>query len=201
LVGRGIDKVEATITPEELYDAVLKWGRDLYDDPDTVLVVMDGWDDIELFLGGGTYKTTHMGGRNPSSWERERKAVEVVAGYPNDSEAAVDPTLRPASGYVIPGAMIRRRRKELLDELGIDETDPRAAGINPLNDRDFLQNAMQIGSAYGGDFIILEPKVKERTVAGPGDFLHQRQSTTRIDGTATDDEIVNALIGGNGGNK
>ena len=122
-----------------------------------------------------------------------------MAGYPNDHEAAVDPLLRPASGYLIPGAMIRRRRKELLDELGIDETDPRAAGINPLNDRDFLQNAMQIGSAYGGDFIVLEPKVKERTVAGPGDCLHQRQSTTRIDGTATDDEIVNALIGNNNG--
>ena len=185
-------------TAEELHAAILQWGRDLYDDPDTLLVVNDSMGEIELLLSGGTYKTTHTGGLNVSSDEAPRRAVETLAGYPNGTYD-VDPTLRPASGYLIPGAMIRRRRKELLDELGIDETDPRAAEINPLNDADFIRQAEGGAGAYGSNLIVLEPKVKERTVSGPGDLIHQRQSLTRIDGTATDDEIVNALIGGNGG--
>ena len=174
-------------TPEELHAAVLKWGRELYDDPDNLVAVMDTAGDVDMVLNQLAYRTTHTGGLRPASDSSIRTAIEVLHGYP----ARTPEGLRPASGFLIPGAMIRRLRERM------DKEQTRTSVTDIFSDQGSISMLSQAAGIYGETMMILRPEVKERSRVGAGDMLNDLPSTAPLVG-ATDDEIVDALISVNG---
>lgn len=174
-------------TPEELHAAVLKWGRELYDDPDNLVAVMDAASDVEMVLNQLVYRTTHAGGLRPSSDASIRTGLEVLHGYPARTPEGV----RPASGFLIPGAMVRRLRERMNKE------QTRTSVTDIFSDDRSISMLSQGAAGYGETMMILRPEVKERSRVGAGDMLNDLPSTAPLVG-ATDDEIVDALVSVNG---
>ena len=177
-------------TPEELHAAVLKWGRELYEDPDNLVGVMDTTGDIDMMFNALAYKTTHTGGLRPASSSDIRTGMEVLHGYPANTPEG----LRPASGFLIPGAMVRRLRARLGEE------QTRTSVTDIFSDQRSMSMLSQSAGTYGETMMILRPEVKERSRVGAGDMLNDIPSVAPMVG-ATDDEIVDALISVNGNAK
>ena len=192
-------------TPEELFQIIADWGRELYEDPDNRIAVVTEDSFVEGILTDA-YKTVHHGAPG-SSHATPRTLLEVNHGYGVDAPEGV----RPASGLLIPGALIRKKRQEIEANPDLGENFDMWSDGETV--KDLIGHALDF---YGinqarvarmtpetaptdknAAVMLLKPEVAERSRIAAGDTFNDLPSSAPMVG-ATDEQIVNALISKNG---
>lgn len=133
---------------------------------------------LDSLLSQGRYLTTHET-QSKHSGPDMRTTVELNMGFPRE----LDPTLRPASGYVVHPDWENLGRTERAAATGRDITDH-----DEVSTKYFGHVAI-----YGDAQLIMNPAVAERTGYGRGDSLNTHLRPVSMD--ETDPQLIfNAIM-------
>jgi len=164
--------------------------------------VRDGQDSPLMgFIKTGRWRTTHdTSGSQAASDSKRRKEAELLLGIPETA----DDDLRPAHGYYLHVDELdfrsRRnaaRRQQIADGEGGEDRIPLfnednlSHQPNPTVTHDKMV-VDPMPHEYGSSEIVLKPEASQRTVITFGDSLNGMRTPIPLDGSATDDELLEA---------
>lgn len=163
--------------------------------------IRDGQDSPLMgFIKTGRWRTTHdSSGSQAASDPKKRKTAELLLGIPESA----DDSLRPAHGYYLhvdelefQAGNAKRRRKaieensfgENMDMFNEDVLTNEPGGQNLYEGK----TVDPVPYQYGLSEIVLRPEASQRTVITFGDSLNGLRTPVALDGSATDDELLEA---------
>ena len=206
-------------SPEEIRELLVESARSFVDGLDKrprfrmrSTPVRDVQDSREIpfdgFLKTGVYKTTYDAneiGVASASGVGPRKEYETLLGIPEDSDSSI----RPAHGF-----FTHRDEMEFIDDwkkTQIDAAEKRSPDAVSFRDPDLIPPASgsnntikdpdgtsrkidAMPSQYGDTEIVLRTDAASRSVATMGDSLNGYRTPFALDGSSTDDELLEGML-------
>ena len=190
-------------SPEKIYNDLVDYGRMIIENPQNQIAVVVHVDDLDSILKHG-FQSVHYGHEGASGAE-QRTVIESAHGWAADAPVES----RPASGFLIHGQQIERLTNNRILSTGsedfintsLSEEEKRLLFGFPYVAYGAPLENMKLGSQglteENAAVIILNPDVINRSLIMSGDALVDMSVSTPMVG-ATDDQIVNMLIGSHG---